>query len=364
MPGSTYRDETDKVLNLGVTSRAMRRFALKYIIFRTISTAFGLFIIIANFVLWNIGPEDIAHVMPDTLYLALLFGFQTFLFSLLGFLIADGISRFWWSRWRATSTSAVLETPVTVPGIHAIPGKLYRLASAMPEDAPGKLVILSYGFNDNQFRAQHMAKALAVLGYHVCTWDYRGRDESKGKITDLPSHVQDLRVLIDYWASNSMVFPGEVYLCGWSLGGMVSIIAGLADDRVKKIFVWSTWSDLRRRVLWRVYVNPFAVLRYLFKGELLYVSSKVNEEVSPVHYAWRMEREDGGREKLETLVKTKLFMCHANNDSIIGVDNFKENARAMHLPEANQHVFTNGSHMMIRKETAIIGLLSRFFNKT
>jgi len=248
-----------------------------------------------------------------------------------------------------------------VPGTHAIPGRLYELASASSDEPTSRLVIVSYGFNDNQFRAQHITKAIAALGYRVFTWDYRGRDGSKGRITDLAGHVQDLRALIDYWSSNSLVTPGEVYLCGWSLGGMVSIIAGLADDRVKKLFVWSTWSDLRRRVLWRVYANPLAFLRYLFKGELLHVSRKVNEEVSPVHFAKRLDRENGGPGKLEALVNAKLFMCHVKNDSIIGFDNFKENARAFHLSSANQYVFKKGSHMIIRKETIVVGLLSRFF---
>lgn len=329
----------------------MKRFALKYLFLRTISSIGGLLIIVANIMLYNLDPVW-----------SWLFGFQTFLFFYLGFLIADSISRFWWSRWRATETSAVMARSITVPGIHEIPGKLYQLASQTNDNSPGKLIIVSYGINDNQFRAQHIAKALAALGYHVFTWDYRGR-ERKGKITDFLGHVQDLRILIDYWSNNSLVIAGQLYLCGWSLGGMVSIIAGLADDRVKKLFIWSTWSDLRRRVLWRIYANPLTFLRYLFKGELFYVSRKINEEVSPVHYARRLEREKGGREKLESLVNKKLFICHAKNDSIIGFDNFKENARTLHLPEDNQFVFKKGSHMVIRKETIIIGLLSRFFNR-
>ncbi|HME54800.1 MAG TPA: alpha/beta fold hydrolase [Candidatus Lokiarchaeia archaeon] len=341
----------------------MKRFALKYLFLRTASSAAGLIIIIVNFVSWDLYPEDIPYISSETLLLAVLFGFQTFMFFYLGFLIADSISRFWWSRWRTVETSALTESSITVPGDHVIPGKLYQLSSTMNESVPGKLIIVSYGINDNQFRAQHIAKALAALGYRVFTWDYRGRDESKGKITDLLGHVQDLRTLIEFWSNNSLVDAGEVYLCGWSLGGMVSIIAGLADDRVRKLFVWSTWSDLRRRVLWRVYVNPLVVLRYLFKGELLYVSRKTNEEVSPVHYARNLEREKGGREYLEMLVKSKLFMCHAKNDSIIGFDNFKENASALHLPQTNQFVFKKGSHMVIRKETIIVGLLSRFFTE-
>jgi pimeloyl-ACP methyl ester carboxylesterase len=340
----------------------MKRFALKYFFLRTASSVAGMLIIIVNFVMWNIIPGEIPRLPPSLFYQAVLFGFQTFLFFFLGFLIADSVSRFWWSRWRAVETSVLVERSIMVPGTHAIPGKLYQLAEGAKDEAPGRLVIVSYGFNDNQFRAQHIAKAIAVLGYRVFTWDYRGRDASKGKITDLRGHVEDLRALIDYWTGNSLVSSGEMYLCGWSLGGMVSIIAGLADDRVKKLFVWSTWSDLRRRVLWRVYTNPLALLRYLFKGELVYVSRKDNEAVSPVHFARRMDRETGGTGALEALVRAKLFMCHVKNDSIIGFDNFKENTKAFHLPDTNKFVFKKGSHMIIRKETIVLGLLSRFFN--
>nr|MDO8111006.1 alpha/beta fold hydrolase [Candidatus Sigynarchaeota archaeon] len=342
----------------------MRRFALKYIVLRTISTVIGLIIIIANFIIWNVSPDEIATLDPILLYRAVLFGLQAFMFSWLAFLTADSISRFWWNRWRLSETSAVETQEITISTGkgNQISGILYQPVNDRDNPTPKKMIIVSYGFNDNLFRAQHIARSLAAAGFTALTWDYRGRGKTRGRITDLEGHLDDLRSLITHWSKEAITQHAQLYLCGWSMGGMLSINAGLGDDRVSRIFTWSTWSDLRRRVLWRLYINPFTLLRYLFKGELLYVSRQRNLKVSPVHYALRIAQDCGGQQNLQALVNEKLFMCHARNDTLVGYDNFKENVRAFSLPPSNQFIFKKGSHLLVRKESILIGLMYRFFN--
>jgi pimeloyl-ACP methyl ester carboxylesterase len=342
----------------------MRRFALKYLILRTISTGIGVAIIIANLMLWNIPPSNIMF-HPSLFNRALLLGFQTFVISYLGFLIADSVSRFWWSRWRPVDTpsTTVEGMVITLPGGERIHGILH--ASSMRDNVtPSKgFIIASYGFSDNQFRAQHIAKAFAAAGYTIFTWDYRGRGERKGKITDLQGHVNDLQLLIDHFTRTRMSKDAPIFLLGWSMGGMVSIHAGLTDDRVQKIFAWSTWSDLRKRVLWRIYVNPFSFLRYLLRGELLFASKQFNQAVSPVHFFKNLARQLGAKEKVTALAHKKLFLCHARNDTLVGFDNFKENARWLQLPRDNYLVLKRGSHLMIRKEPILVGLACRHFSR-
>ncbi len=341
----------------------MRRFALKYLVMRTLSTIAGVIIIAVNFWLWHVPP---ANLTANEYYFnrALLLGIQTFLFVLLAFLIADSVSRFWWNRWRPVDANAVIarSTRITVPGGRQINGIMHEPVIHKGIIKSRGFIIASYGFNDNQFRADHIAQALAAAGFSVFTWDYRGRGGTRGRITDLEGHVADLNGLIDHFSEPRTIDSRPVFLLGWSMGGMVSILAGLHNEKVDKIFTWSTWSDLRKRVLWRIYANPFALLRYLFKGELLYVSRESNEKVSPVHYFEALARNLGGKDKVVALARAKLFLCHARNDTLVGFDNFVENARWLQLPQSNHITFKKGSHLMLRKEPILVGLACRHFS--
>ncbi|MBN2149882.1 MAG: alpha/beta fold hydrolase [Candidatus Lokiarchaeota archaeon] len=341
----------------------MRRFALKYLVLRTLSTVAGVLIIAANLVLWHVPPDDL---MGNQGYFnrALLLGFQTFLFAYFGFLIADSVSRFWWNRWRPVDANAVVSKGIIieVAGGNRISGVMHEPAAANGAPNSLGLVIASYGFNDNQFRANHVVQAIAAAGFSVLSWDYRGRGATRGRITDLEGHVADLKSLIEHFARPTAGDGRPIFLLGWSVGGMVSIHAGLHDEKVRKIFAWSTWSDLRRRVLWRIYANPFALLRYLFKGGLLHVSRETNEMVSPIHYFESLARDLGGKDKVAALAREKLFLCHARNDTLVGFDNFEENSRWLRLPPANYLTFKKGSHLMLRKEPVLIGLACRHFS--
>ncbi|MEX2683749.1 MAG: alpha/beta hydrolase family protein [Candidatus Sigynarchaeota archaeon] len=330
----------------------MRRFALKYLILRTLSTVAGVVIIIVNLT---------RRIDYDRSFF---FGIQTFLLVYVSFFIADSVSRFWWNRWRPVDANVVNSKTmtITVSGGRSISGIMHEPAFSKHLGKGRGIILVSYGFNDNQFRATHIAQALAAAGFSVFSWDYRGRGKNRGRITDLKGHVADLMALIDHFSNHPFVTARPVFLLGWSMGGMVSIQAGLHNERVSKIFVWSTWSDLRKRVLWRLYLNPFATFRYLFKGELLYVSRESNKLVSPVHYFESLARDLGGKDKVVALARDKLFLCHARNDTMIGFDNFVENVRWLQLPKTNQISFKKGSHFMLRKEPILIGLACHHFS--
>jgi pimeloyl-ACP methyl ester carboxylesterase len=340
----------------------MRRFALKYILLRTISSVFAVVFIALNLWLWGISPAEITLSQPLLPY-AMLFGFQAFLFSYFGFLIADGLSRFWWNRWRpATSESVAMDSIVIhIPGWREIHGLLYHDRDLI---GPGQgFIILSYGYNDNQFRARHIASGLAVAGFYVFVWDYRGREGTKGRITDLGGHLDDLTQVISFWQDHLPVPGSQIFIAGWSLGGTLSIIAGLQDPRVARVFAWSAWFDLRRNVLWRIYANPFALLRYLLKGELLTTSKRVNEIVSPRYVLQHLALDLGGMDRVQGLAAEKLFLCHARDDKLVGFENFRYNKDMLHLGNHNTYVFSKGAHFLIRSEPAVLGMIYRFFTE-
>ncbi|MFX0101339.1 MAG: alpha/beta hydrolase family protein [Candidatus Hodarchaeota archaeon] len=342
----------------------MEKKTRKYLLLRMISTLIGVSIVIANLWLWHVDPDEVLDFYRDDpveFSWAVVYGFQTFLFAYIAFMFADSIGRFWWHRWKYTDASDVSSERLilNINGGRKVSGVIHHNKDGTTKKCG--FIIVSYGLNDNQQRAHHIARALAVAGFTVFTWDYRGKGKNKGRITDFTGHIEDLSNLIDYWHEHSDGSNSRIHLCGWSLGGMVSIIAGLDNEKIEKIFTWSTWSDLRKNVLWKTYVNPFAFLRYLFKGQLMVVSKDQNEKISPLHYFKRLSGNFESKEKFLSFTRERLFICHSKDDDIISFKNFEENAEFLEFTEDNYFIFQRGSHLMLRKEPVLIGLIHKFF---
>ncbi len=317
--------------------------------------------------LWGYFPGNLNTVHPYIMSRALVYGFQTFLYAYLGFFLADGVARFWWHRWTPTMTSTIHERKVTmsVSDGHVTDGVLYlpdRGASG-GQASKHSLVIVSHGLNDNLFRAKPFAQALSAAGYAVLTWNYRKKGRARGKITDFKAHVADLREILDSWNPPECIDRARVHLCGWSLGGMVSLIAGFPHPNVVKIFAWSTWANLTEGVLQPLYKNPFAVLRYFFKGQLVFPDDDTNDSISPAIYFSRM-KQIMGEARFKEDARRKVFLCHAKDDDTVRFPNFEANMAALELPPENTHVFSKGSHLMARKETVLLGLASKFFSSS
>ncbi|MHA1794373.1 MAG: alpha/beta hydrolase family protein, partial [Promethearchaeota archaeon] len=227
-----------------------------------------------------------------------------------------------------------------------------------------KLVIINHGFSDLQVNSFPFAQALVQCGYHVFTWDYGGTGNSEGKNTNFPGHLEDLKEIIRYWFNErrDRHFQ-EIYLVGWSLGGMLSIIAGLDNEMIKKVFSWSTWSDLKRNVLRKIYWNPLALLRYFIKGQLVIMDKKTNKRISPVYYLRGLRERFASRDEFRTFLKERLFLCHSSDDKFVTIKNFRENNAVLELSPRNYHLFKKGDHLMIRNETMLLGLMIRFFQE-
>ncbi|MHA1999163.1 MAG: alpha/beta hydrolase family protein [Promethearchaeota archaeon] len=360
-----------------------------YLFLRTVSTILGVFIIIVNLKWWNIGPSEIYDVPAYLLNLALLLGFQTFLFVYLGFSIAREVSVAWWNRWKLPAIDCIERSPVEifqkgdVPGVvgrDAIEGYLYQ--RSLPRSDSGKesfnqkddkmkvenggadLVIISYGFNDSIEKSFHFINALVIAGFRVFCWNYKGIGKSHGRITKFQDHISSLKNIIVYWSKILGSSGACIHLCGWSLGGMVSLIAGLDNDKVKGIFAWSTWSDLKRRVLWRVYLNPIALIRYAFKGKLFFIGSKVNEMVSPLYFIRDLRKKYSDTRNFHDLVSNKVFLCHARDDRLVSFPNFRDNMEALELDEKNYFIFNSGGHLLLKKEAILLGLMLEHFTRS
>jgi len=354
----------------------------KYLFGRFLATLISFIIIIINLKLGRYSAGDIPSYIvlafnPDALsrssitelqrfidfYYRLILDFQVFLFVFIPYLIAETVAGFYWNRWRPVETTitTAAEIQMKFSGGRVISG-LIHLPTELEHDQK-KLIVISYGMNDSQKRAFHFAQALVAAGFKVLTWDYRGKGKNKGRITDFKGHIEDLKSIINFLSKSDDFIDHSLYLVGWSLGGMVSLAAGIGNSHIKKIFIWSTWSDLKKNVLKPIRRNPITFLRYMAKRQLISVTDEENKQLSPMHlikrYKSRVRSSDGPHEDLFK----KVFISHAENDKIVKIKNFWENINELCLPEDNYVLFKKGSHLMIRKKPILLALVIRFFNR-
>lgn len=89
-----------------------------------------------------------------------------------------------------------------------------------------------------------VAVGLARRGYYVVVFDFRGHGESGGMTTLGPEEILDAEAVVN-WTSSRL--PGRpIYLLGFGLGGVVAIVDGASDDRVKGIVADSPYMSLSK----------------------------------------------------------------------------------------------------------------------
>ena len=341
----------------------MTGFTQRYLAIRLISTLIAVTIVIANLWLWNIDPGEIETISPSYIFRALIYGMQTFFFSYLGFLLAENVSRFYWNRWRVKKSrkNNIISEYITINTSNGqkIQGYLHSSLGGNETD----IIILSHGINDTQQSTNYFTRAFVLAGFKVFTWTYRGIEGRKGKITDFTGHILDLKNVIGYWHKGlGNIRRSRILLCGWSLGGMVSLIAGFTDHRVQKIYAWSTWSNLKKNILWKIYINPFAFFRYFIRKQLMFITREQNKAVSPALFFEKVKRELNSHE-FNKLVGDRVFLSHTRDDKLVSYKNFLENVEALELPSKQTHLFNKGSHLMIRNEPVLLGHALSFFRK-
>lgn len=107
---------------------------------------------------------------------------------------------------------------------------------------PVPAIILSHGTNlqgHNRFIYSEMSRRFAKRGYLVLSFDYRGYGDSQDPIrietaADL-DFMQDLTNAVSFLLESYGEEISEIILVGHSLGGGVSIGAGVEDQRINKI---------------------------------------------------------------------------------------------------------------------------------
>ena len=182
-------------------------------------------------------------------------------------------------------------------------------APGRPQPAPG--IVLSHGWARSRCELLPHAAFLHRAGFAVLMFDYRHRGESEGDaITMGIRERSDLLAAIDTLCARPEVDAGRIGVFGMSMGGVISVLVGARDGRVRAICAeapFATHEVIMTRAL-RHYFHlpsfPVAHLaRWIFK---LRVGASL-DDVDPVDF-------------VADFSPRPLFIMACERDAVIGCD--------------------------------------------
>jgi len=152
------------------------------------------------------------------------------------------------------------EPVVIASGGLSLAGYLARPAASAAKTAGRYGLVLSHGFPEGPQNAAVVGKTFPELAdrlardaaWTVLTFSFRGTGESKGDFS-LAGWLSDLRAAVDHLLQEEGV--EAVWLCGFSVGGALSICAAGEDERVRGVATFaapadfSEWASDPRRFL-------------------------------------------------------------------------------------------------------------------
>lgn len=123
----------------------------------------------------------------------------------------------------------------------------------VPEGAAAPVVLMLHGFTGSRDELKtdsvsegvfaRTAAKLEAAGYASLRIDFRGSGESLSDITyadtTFEGQVADALAAFDYLAANDAVDGDDIYLLGWSQGGLVATAAAGRTDRPDAVALWA-----------------------------------------------------------------------------------------------------------------------------
>jgi uncharacterized protein len=175
--------------------------------------------------------------------------------------------------------------------------------------APG--VVLSHGWARSRCELLPHAEFLHRAGYAVLMFDYRYRGSSEGdSITMGVEERGDLRAAIDTLAARPEVDASRIGVLGMSMGGVIAIVVGAQDERVRTI----------------VAECPFAAHDTIFSRSLRHYAKVPMSGFAPF-VRWMLERRCGSSLRdvepvrfVGDFAPRTLFIIGDENDAVVGVE--------------------------------------------
>ena len=123
--------------------------------------------------------------------------------------------------------------------------KIFGFAYLANGKGPHATIILIHGLPGNE-RNLDMAQSFRRLGYNVFYFNYRGSWGSEGNYK-YSNCLEDVKSVVDFITNPKNIEPlridtSKIILIGHSLGGGLSLIAGMNDARVKRIVALSIFN--------------------------------------------------------------------------------------------------------------------------
>jgi len=121
----------------------------------------------------------------------------------------------------------------------------------LPEKTPAPAVIFCHGFTGNRIEAHrlfvHAAREFCKKGFTSLRFDFRGCGESEGSYHSITisDEVEDLKNALNFLYGRDEVLKDGIGVIGLSLGGVISILTSVEDQRIKAVCTWSSPADLK-----------------------------------------------------------------------------------------------------------------------
>ncbi len=177
--------------------------------------------------------------------------------------------------------------------------------------APAPGIVLSHGWARSRCELLPHAQFLHRAGFAVLMFDYRYRGLSEGgAITMGVKERGDLLAAIDAMAARPEVDASRIGLLGMSMGGVITIVVGAQDERVRSMVVEC----------------PFATHETILTRSLRHYSKVPMSAFAPF-VRWMLERRFG--EPLSAVEPIRfvadfaprpLFIIGDENDAVVGVE--------------------------------------------
>lgn len=121
-----------------------------------------------------------------------------------------------------------------------------------PSFAPHPVVVLYHGFTGNRIESKFLfvqfARRLVAHGLGCVRFDFSGSGESDGEFVEmtLRKEIEEGKAILQYVRRMEGVDSGNVFLCGFSMGGVVaSHVAASLPNFVRGLCLWAPAGNMR-----------------------------------------------------------------------------------------------------------------------
>lgn len=349
-------------------------FRTKHFFILTLALALSIFIYWVN------------RAWGNTFNRSFMLSFFTFSIFCLCWIAFWELKDYWNYRWARYQMKEVSVFPFKIPingnaSLHSIliikssliqkdffsnENSIKRIQTLVRSDSYKGIILFLQGFSDDIEKVKHYTYALALAGYAVFSYDFRGVGKSRfsGLKNKFSLIIEDVNTVIDYLYSSFPIEDKSFIVVGISLGSIGALVSAFPDSRVRKVVAVAAVSNFKKNI--PRYLVPFKGkwwiwLRYSFFAVDIFPNDEENLKISPIFTLKKVKEEfmkkDESGKAWKSFVNDRLRLVHCINDKIIFFHNFLELLEFTELNPHHYYVFKKGGHMFKMYETALLSAI-------